>query len=249
MLILPTTIATSENPIIRRHSPKRLHYGLYRACLRWEFGFTCAFCLLHEADLIARSEGTGLMTIEHLERQKTRIDLRDDYGNVVLACRFCNGARGKKPRHAREGGGSLLDPTLHAWATHFRAFEGRVAPLDGDADAAYTESVYDLNEPRKLVLRREHTAILGEALRAVKEGPDIVELLATELRETTDLSRRRRLVGGLRLVRQATQRAADVLRRFTAVPPDADIPCRCMASPTLPPHVAKQCLEVELPDA
>ena len=60
----PTTLPASE-PIARRHAPDGA-WASFRACLRWEFGFTCAFCLLHEADFLEHgAEGSGLFATEH----------------------------------------------------------------------------------------------------------------------------------------------------------------------------------------
>jgi hypothetical protein len=50
--ILPPVTQPWPQVIVRQHKPPEAKYKTYRACLRWEFGFSCAFCLLHETDLM-----------------------------------------------------------------------------------------------------------------------------------------------------------------------------------------------------
>ena len=78
-MILPPTTAP-RGPIRRVHRPKQYAgkrgYEKYRRCLRWEFGFTCSFCLLHESDFhvglaAIPAAGSGLFTIEHLLARST----------------------------------------------------------------------------------------------------------------------------------------------------------------------------------
>lgn len=64
MKILPPVTLPPRQPTTRRHEPKAAFgaegYQAYRACLRWEFGFTCSFCLMHEADLTGGRAVEGL---------------------------------------------------------------------------------------------------------------------------------------------------------------------------------------------
>src|SRR5436190_1471867 len=90
MNTLPRQTQPATAPIPRRHTPSRAGYATYRSCLRWEFGFTCAFCLLHEADLVEEGvQGTGLTTIEHHVAQSADLTLVDTYENCFYACRYC----------------------------------------------------------------------------------------------------------------------------------------------------------------
>lgn len=98
---MPTLPSRTNLPdaIERTHTPAAGRYPTYRPCLRWDFAFACAFCLIHEADLAEHGvEGTGLTSIEH---RVPRSDpsagesLTDDYSNCYYACRFCNGSRSK----------------------------------------------------------------------------------------------------------------------------------------------------------
>jgi hypothetical protein len=138
MKTLPPITLPPSHPMIRRHEPKPVRgeqgYQAFRACLRWDFGFTCAFCLSHEADLAGgRSiEGLGVMGVEHGLPQSKNPLRRNDYSNCFYACRYCNGARGIRARSVGEG--SLLDPTQVAWSDHFYRSGDRLVPFEGDAD-------------------------------------------------------------------------------------------------------------------
>src|SRR5215210_7160639 len=129
MRILPRRTRPFPVKLERRHTPRptrgRRGYQAFRPCLRWEFGFTCAFCLAHESDLVEHgAEGTGLMTIEHflpVSAGKTPVEaetLANDYGNCFYACRYCNGARIAAPVVDLRGR-RLLNPCTHAWSEHF----------------------------------------------------------------------------------------------------------------------------------
>src|SRR5437868_5698501 len=109
---LPPRTTPAKARLERRHAPPRAHYATYRACVRWEFGFSCAFCLTHEADLLDHGvEGTGLTSIEHRLPQSHDESggSINDYGNCFYACRFCNRARGVEALVDTDGR-RLLDP-------------------------------------------------------------------------------------------------------------------------------------------
>jgi hypothetical protein len=186
------------------------------------------------------------MSIEHRDRQGTRPELRDIYSNTFLACRFCNGARVIRPLRDEATNALMLDPTAEAWADHFTLSANQLSAKVGDANAAYTSQAYDLNDPRKVALRRERAAILGEALEALVEGPKLVSLLMSLSSNTPDLEGRETLVAELKFVYAQLERAKANLRRFRAIPLDADSSCRCMQTPQLPRHLAEQCSTVEL---
>jgi hypothetical protein len=137
MHILPPRTAPATTPTARRHAPQQASYGEYRACLRWDFGFTCAFCLLHESDLSQGMgvEGLGLMWIEHRFLQSTHESERDRYENCIYACRLCNQARGTAPLIDTRGH-RLLDPTETAWAEHFEERRDLLEAKSGDVSAA-----------------------------------------------------------------------------------------------------------------
>src|SRR5262245_33908467 len=116
-MILPPRTAPAAAALDRRHTPKPGAYRRYRSCLRWEFGFSCAFCLTHESDLLAHgAEGWGLTGVEHLHAQSNNPtgEQVDDYRNCYYACRLCNGSKGDQPI-VDALGRRLLDPCDDAW--------------------------------------------------------------------------------------------------------------------------------------
>lgn len=138
MRILPPQTQPPASPITRRHEPSpSRQWTLYRDCLRWDFGFTCPFCLLHEADLFggAGGEGLGGMTTEHRIARSVDDSLAGDYSNCLLACRFCNRSRSNSP--TRLGDRRLLDPTQDAWADHFVVSGDEIVPVEKSTDASY----------------------------------------------------------------------------------------------------------------
>ena len=145
MSILPPRTPLPDTPFRRRHTPGtasgRRGYERYRHCLRWEFGFTCAFCLLHESDLAVGvgdglpAAGSGQFTIEHLQPQATVPSRRNDYSNCYYACRRCNLARTLKYQLVSRDGAQLLDPCRVAWANHFSAGGDEYRPNENDLHA------------------------------------------------------------------------------------------------------------------
>lgn len=152
-MLVPATIHPADEVMTRRHAPSFVkNYALYRACLRWEFGFTCAICLLHERDVMAYGvDGWGTMTIEHMVTRTQDANLTSIYTNLLYVCRLCNQSRSDTDVFSDQGQ-RLLDPTRDIWAAHFRVSGDKLVPLDSDAD--YTEEVYGMNEPRRRRLRR-----------------------------------------------------------------------------------------------
>lgn len=175
-VLVPATILPADEVFTRRHSPSPVkNYALYRGCLRWEFGFTCAICLLHERDIMAYGvEGWGTMTIEHMVARTQDPNLLGTYANLLYVCRLCNQSRSDTDIFSGTGE-RLLDPTRDIWAQHFRVSDDKLVPLD--SDAAYTDEVYGMNEPRRRKLRRlrrERVKVWDELLQA---GNNIANLM------------------------------------------------------------------------
>jgi hypothetical protein len=245
MDILPLRTAPPKRPIDRRHVPRLGRFSTYRPCLAWEFGFSCAFCLVHTADLNEHDfKGLGLMWIEHHLTQSERPDLADSYENCFYSCRFCNQARADAP--AQSGGRRLLEPCDSPWGNHFSLNDDVLQSLD--SDATYTEQTYDLNEPRRLTLRRARAETLGEAIRILRELPSRVahlsdlagELSPEEGRQVLEVAADCRLV---------IEKARQQLRRFRAIPSTAPSPCRCdtPVERSLPAFLAEQAFSIDDP--
>jgi hypothetical protein len=258
MDILPARTRPYRRRIRRQHKPAEASfhggYRSFRPCLRWEFGFTCAACLLHEGDLIESGAArSGLMTIEHIEPQSTAVERANEYQNCLYLCRYCNTSRSDWPRVHGEGH-RLLDPTAAVWADHFGIDGDRLASAPGDMDARYTHEVYDLDEPRKVFLRRERRERIEDALVLVREGPEERRFLLQKAIEIEarggpdDAAEAARLRRGAELHRLSIARAWKDLRRYRAVPEDHDKTCRCSQSRALRLPAALREQVVELPE-
>jgi len=230
MKILPPVTHPPRQPTTRRHEPKAAFgaegYQAYRACLRWDFGFTCAFCLTHEADLTGGRtvEGLGVMGVEHGISRATDPNRKNEYSNCFYACRLCNGARATRP--GSSGGRFLLDPTRTAWGTHFRRSGDRLLPTEKDANAAYTYEVYDLDDPRKIEMRRLRRELITDRLELLARCPDELEWLLAQV-EVSRPGRAREALELARRLRRAALASLEEVARFAAVPPDAPSSCRC----------------------
>lgn len=233
MKILPPTTQPPLQAIERRHRPKKSRrWSDYRACLRWDFAFTCGFCLLHEVDLFGSEGGEGLggTSAEHVELRSVVPERADDYNNLIYACRFCNTARSDRPN--RYGDRALLDPTAVAWGQRFRAQKDRLEPQPNDRDAAYTAEVYDLNEPRKVRRRRLRRSLLEDRLELLAEmGTEIEALsrLASARLEARDLQAFEMILKEIQSLRVQARRALGDLLLFPAIPADRPTSCRCPA--------------------
>ena len=123
----------------------------------------------------------------------------------------------------------MLDPTREAWGAHFEVHQDLLEPVSGDADAAYTHEVYDLNDPRKIERRHARRLFLAAKIGLLNELDgeiDRLMRLAERLpEEKVGLSVEVvQMVKRLRGQRSTT--LAD-LGRYAAIPPDAPTECRC----------------------
>ena len=87
-LILPELTRPPGVVIPRAHSPREAAwdggYTEYRRCLRWDFAFTCPYCLRHESDIVpSGAEGWGVTTAEHVALQSKDHAAANRYDNVV----------------------------------------------------------------------------------------------------------------------------------------------------------------------
>ncbi len=226
MKILPTTTKPPNRRIGRRHAPAmasgRYGYREYRPCLRWEFGFSCAFCLIHESDVSPSGvEGLGVTTVEHYEPASTDPAALNDYENCFYVCRLCNGARHALP--VVGGDGRLLNPCLDVWREHFAAVGDRLQPVPGDRDARYTHESYDLDDERKVRMRKLRRETIEECLAVIESCgsriPDLMEHF-NQIGDPSSLDVAEELW-------QSTVLAVRQLARSCAIPGDAPAECRC----------------------
>ncbi len=250
MNVLPPRALPPAEPLTRRHRPKPIQdWAEYRRCLRWDFGFTCAFCLLHEADFFfgQPGEGLGVMTVEHRILKRDDPSLAGVYENCLYACRLCNLARGTKDLETPEA--RLLDPTEDPWAWHFEALGSSLRPKPGDADARYTFEAYDLDNESKTSRRQARRELIEDRLKLLSRIEEKLALLldlADEVR-STDAEIFREAWREISDLRQQARRARGDLSFYQAVPPDAPRDCRCQPPRdlTLPQSLAGQCRRVD----
>lgn len=241
MKILP---AEQGLPVVARplrHDPPIEDYGHFRQCLRWDFGFTCAFCLLHEADLAEYGvEGTGTTAVEHWIPRSTRSDLANQYSNCLYICRYCNGARSNRP--VVGGSGTLLDPRVEAWSEHFEVRDFEMFAKIDDPDAEYTADTYDFADRRKTAMRRGRAQFLA-FLWKVLEDPELPSAALRAVADTQDPVERDRILDDVERFELERRLALRQASRFLAVPADAKS-CRCAAPAELPAWLSQQLVEV-----
>ncbi len=254
MKILPSTTLPSKAPFSRSHSPRPAEhkggYRVYRDCLRWEFGFTCALCLLHEADLeeygvdVSRSAKTW---IEHIVPQSDDPDKVNVYENCLYACCYCNRARSTKPTQD-EKGNRLLDPTSSAWAEHFDAVDDKLVPKTGDGE--YTRICYELNDELKVLMRGNRRTQIEKLNKQLREYPAEIEqdvVLAKYLSASNDprhLEAAEALFRAVVELEEKIQIARTALERYRGIPNHHPTVCRCRRELKLPPQLADQLIEV-----
>lgn len=225
--------------IVRRHAPRAarggpLTYDRFKDCLRWEFGFTCAVCLLHERHFVFSGTNcarTGQTTVEHFVLKSTAegVPLEHDYSNCLFMCRLCNLHRGDRHPHVRADGARLLNPADHVWAEHFQVNADRLDPLPGDADAAYTEAAYGINDGDHTVRRRQLASLLLGMID--DQERDIAKVAQIDIKRSQPNVSVDTLVDDQvergRLVQQILSRREALKDFFSGIPMDAPKSCRC----------------------
>jgi len=221
--IMPPVTRPLNQVLLRRHHPPAAHYSRLRDCLRWEFGFTCAFCLLHESDVSGIGvEGWGTFQVEHLDPQSSHPERVNDYSNLFLICKLCNRARGTYARIGTDDS-RLLNACDIAWGACFQAVGDQLLPRGDDPDANYTCETYELNDPRKVRIRLLRRSFIGARLAFLRETQGDHKRLLDQAEDQEDpgnivlakrLQRMRRLI-------------LEELLRYRAVPLDSNESCFC----------------------
>lgn len=222
--ILPSVTHPWREMIGRRHNPPPADFEEYRPCLRWEFGFCCAFCLLHQSDIAPfGSEGWAIMQIEHFVSRKEDATLVNVFTNCFWICGRCNRAKGAKKVIAT-GRGNLLNPCSDVWQERFTISLDRLLPCHvNDRDASYTEQTYQFNDPRKTVLREVRRKIIWQCR-------DILERLDRNQNALLDRAIRERSQDDLDMARELAKMRSKILwdlYRYAAIPDDHDPSCLC----------------------
>ena len=245
MTVLPPRTEPPDRPHQRRHRPPKAperagqyYYQRFRSCLRWDFGFTCAFCLLHERDLMrGETEGWRVMTVEHFVPQGEDQGKINQYSNCYLCCVRCNTSRGS--RSIEHPNGTLLDPCEESWGERFRLNRefGLEVIREGDLDAARTLEVYDLNDRQKVKRRKKRLKAILEAWSLLRRSLRLFDLLDPDHPHFGQ---------GLRILQRQRKQALDSLREWKAIPDEPPSPCRCEVEDArrLPRWLADQCDEL-----
>ncbi len=225
--ILPPATQPWPEKISRRHTPEPADkvngFRLYRACLRWEFGFSCAFCLIHERDInFSGVEGWGLIEVEHFVTQSSSPSQQNVYANCFLICGRCNRTRGIGA-NIHSSGWALLNPCEDTWSDHFVAAGSQILPRhQADADAAYTLRAYRLNEAGKVAMREARREKVEEARRFLTDTADFLPALFALARS----GQSKALLAAKALTRMRWQATKDLVR-LMAIPRDHNNSCRC----------------------
>ena len=189
------------------------------------------------------------MGIEHFLPVSADQRQVNSYENCFYCCRLCNEARSSVP--SEDGGGRrLLNPCTDAWGSHyFLSQDDRLLPAAGNPDAWYTLNAYDLNDPRKIEMRRIRREDLDDWLEVLIEGPDLLKSTLKAYRRTDTREEMARLMSLAKMLGRKILRATRELRRRAAIPRDADAACRCGRAQhrRLPAWLDAQTQEVELP--
>lgn len=242
--LLPKSTKPWRIAILRRHQPAEAgRFRDFRPCLRWEFGFSCAFCLLHEVDLSEHgTEGWGLMWIEHRAPRSRAPESVHEYENCFYSCRFCNEARGVRPVIDSKGR-RLLNPCEVAWRELFELDEDEIRVVGNDPNAAYTQEAYDLNDRRKVRMRRKRRLVLGERLDLYTQTAALHDRLMQRARDTGDPT----WVEDAQIAWENFLAAGEDLLRFVPVPADAAPRCACVEAlhHTLPEVLEEQLLSID----
>jgi hypothetical protein len=181
------------------------------------------------------------MWIEHAELQSKRPDLANQYANCFYSCRFCNQARGTKPS-LDDQQVLLLNPCMVPWGYHFERVADELQVRGESPNAAYTLDAYDLNEPRKVRMRRKRRTTLHDLLDLVTQRPPWHDRLLTRAIETGDPT----LVDDAEEAWKLFRLAYKDLESFAPIPEDASEHCACEHTHhhSLPEALAEQIIQV-----
>ena len=169
----------------------------------------------------------------------------NDYLNCFYVCLYCNQDRGTSETINPEDGSRLLNPCSDVWEEHFAVTGDRLRPAGGSGDAAYTHAAYDLDDPRKVEMRRYRRETVEACLRLVERGQPVLERLLDRALDTQDPI----LIDEAKIIEEAIRRAWLELERFRAIPRDARTSCACTDEElcVAPQALLDQTLEIDPP--
>ena len=144
-----------SEPHRRRHGPAGyMEYSSYLPWLKDEFSFRCVYCLKRIV-----WAPTDQWVVDHVVPLAEASDLECEYDNLVLACQFCNGRKGRK---------RLPDPCRVAYGRCLRVEEdGSITAIGRPGDRLI--KVLRLNHPWQVEQRRNLIKILAALARVDRE--------------------------------------------------------------------------------
>jgi hypothetical protein len=150
--------------IVRSQVPAGKPYNEYRATLRWDFFYSCAYCTMTEAEAQAIR-----FTIDHYEPSSACPDLENNYENLMYACDECNLRKGDRypPAGARVAGYRFFRPDHDFRDEHFEQSDLRLEPKTKTGQ--FSIEALDLNRHSLRRLRDIRDRLLG-ALQSVEAG-------------------------------------------------------------------------------
>jgi hypothetical protein len=193
------------------------------------------------------AEGWGVTQVEHLIARSHDASLIGVYVNVIYICRLCNGDRSDTEPEDDQSR-RLLDPTRDVWSEHFRIEGDMLVPFEGDVDADYTADVYDINDPRKVRLRKRRRERRSDFLAVL--NPRLARLAQLNFRDTCgDPTEKGEIAQAISTVHDEIARLCRLADQGAWVPDDAPTRCRCgrAAARTLPATYLRQVVEIDIP--
>ena len=175
-----------SNPRIARHQqPPQMSgtegYRTAREYLRRDFGFRCAYCMIHEQQ-VGGPEG---FCIDHFW-PRSKGGAANDYGNLYWACIGCNRFKGDAwpGESERRRGRRFADPCQEQdYGVHF--VEGRTGTLEHRTPCGeYHVYRLRLNRPSRVARRLER----NELLRRLERALALVRELDQETGSPTELA-------------------------------------------------------------
>lgn len=243
LLVKPISPYTKK--IDRFHNPPTTtDYKTFRQCLRWEFGFACAFCHIHELDLtppaLDGAESSGVTWIEHFVTQYEDSSLTSAYSNCFYSCKYCNRSRSKNPV-MDDRGRVLLNPVDDIWEKNFDFKDFKFLPKN--ENARYTEESYRLNDKRKIEFRKFREELLQQA----KALTGLIERFSRliERKKISSPSDVDEIDEHIQTVRETIDIYIRQLSKFVSVPRDAK-DCRCGAKLEILSQITEHIFEVDL---
>jgi len=179
----------------RTHRPPRqTFYPRFRACLRLDFEYTCAYCLSAEKE-VSPLDAYGGFEIEHFAPKSKFPRQSKFYGNLLWACRACNRAKASQwPKKAqRSRGQRFVNPSQEGIGLHLD-----VRAKDGSVAGEYMIQRVGLNSAlhRKRREERKHREQVVAQIEAT------IEMLQVRARSKSDTGALETLLSARRLLQE-----------------------------------------------